>query len=106
MNPKFFSIACEETATPEVLIAALPGKRIRVLNLVCSCAADNSITFSTDAMALAVIHLKAFTTVATGHAPVQPSGFGQFETGPGEALKMMVSSNAETFRGYGSYVEV
>ncbi|HPU34682.1 MAG TPA: hypothetical protein PK184_18460 [Phycisphaerae bacterium] len=92
--------------TAKTLIAAVPGKKIRVLALAMNCddAPTSSVFLTKPAGAGTPISCR-FVNAANGGAVLNFNPAGWFETGPGEALTVTTGAGSNT--GYQIvYIEV
>jgi hypothetical protein len=91
------------TGSDDTQIAAVSGKKIRVLSYVMSAAAATVIKWqSTTSNQLSGYGI-AMAANSTVVAPHNPSGW--FETNAGELLNIE-NSNSEDVGGHGTYVEI
>jgi|GEM_PF-1319682 len=102
LTPKF-AVIDDATSGDNSIVAAVSGKKIRVLNLVCIAAGEVDIRFESGAGGDALtgqMSLNEFTGFAPGYCPV-----GHFETDAGDALNLELS-DAVSVDGWLTYVEV
>jgi hypothetical protein len=87
----FANIAASQTASS--LVAAIVGKKIRVLSLafVCGAVATNA-TFNSDTGAISAL----FANAANGGAVLPLNPLGWFETDEGEALTLTTGTGSTT----------
>lgn len=97
---KFAKIAAASSGANEV-VAAVTGKKIRVLGYLLSSAGTVNAKWQSASTDLTGLHY----TVANVQVPVAFSPVGHFETASGEALNLNLSG-AVAVGGYLVYVEV
>jgi len=100
LAPKFAAISAG-SAGANTLVAAVPGKRIRVLGVVLVCAGSVALKFQSGT---ATDLTGAMAMSANGGFAPPASPFGQFQTTAGEALVLHLSA-ASAVGGWLSYVE-
>lgn len=98
---KYAVIAATTTSGDNTIVAAVSGKKIRVLNYVVLSSGNSTITWeSNNTTALSgAMNTQAMDQLVSGY-----SSDGHFETVAGEALTAAIGGNA--YQGHLSYIEV
>ena len=98
---KYAAITATTTSGDNTIVAAVSGKKIRVLNYVVASSGNSTITWeSNNTTALSgVINTQAMDQLVAGYNPD-----GHFQTVAGEALTAALGGNA--YHGHLSYIEV
>lgn len=98
----------DATATGDnTVVAAVTGKKIRVLSFIISSSADAGGKFQSDNVSDTDITKSLFTLIAGNNtivAPFNPGGW--FETLAGEALLFDTGADTDDITGCLSYIEV
>lgn len=91
----FANVAASQTDS--VLVAAVPGRKIRVLSVVANAGdtTPSSVTFNSKG-AGAGTAVSALLKSAANGLVVLPDGGGWFQTNPGEALTVTTSAGSTT----------
>lgn len=85
--PKFAFANVAASTTDESLVAAVSGKKIRVLSVALSCiTATTTIVFNTKPAGAGTAISATFTTPTTNVSAIPFSPLGHFETDTGEGL--------------------
>lgn len=102
MTPKFFSESVVASDTDEELVAAVGGKRIRVLALAVQCGGTATIvTFESGA----ATRIHKVPAGINGGQILPPSPWGWFQTAVGESLTATTGTGSTTEIS-GMYIEV
>ena len=87
------------------IVAAVPGKRIRVLHYTLGCDQNADAYFKSGSTRITgALYFAASTSISAGYGATPPSGLvGMFETEQGEALILNING-AKTVGGHITYI--
>lgn len=102
-----FAIINHNVSGDNTLIAAIPGKRIKVLQYTAGCDQNADIYFkSGNTRITGPIFFAASTSISSSYGAGTPAGLVPlFETAPGEALVMNING-AKTIGGHITYIVI
>jgi hypothetical protein len=94
-NSAFVNVAASQTNT--VLVAAVPGSRIRVTNMFCVCSGTaTTLIFSTYTGTAATAISATFNNAANGGAVLNYNPKGWFETAKSDSLVVTTGAGSTT----------